>query len=207
MTGVFEKPSESTDKDKEPLNAYHKVKDVDVCYNTFVNCKNIDLGKVSSYKYPATNPYFAGQTVKGELKPECTIAYNVFYNPSLKSIINRIGSNDELVTYYGNLFTFKDSFTLKGFEKRNLDFENNNGIYRLKNSDNTVLGTDQENMSFNYVNNDITGNVRGTKKDTGAYQYANRNNVFSTVKPSECGINWYSTLKTEQDKITGKTSF
>jgi len=207
MTGVFEKPTESTDKDREPLNAYHKVKDVDVCYNTFVNCKNIDLGKVSSYKYPASNPYFAGQTVQGKLKPECTIAYNVIYNPSSKSIINRIGSNDEFITYYGNLFKFKDSFTLKGFEKRDLDFGNNKGIYRLKNTENTILSTDQGSMSFDYVNNDITGSARGKEKDTGAYQYVNRNNTFVTVKPTECGINWYPSLKAEQGKITGKTSF
>jgi len=208
MTGVFDNPTNGTDTDKEPLNAYHRVKNVDICYNTFVNCKNIDLGKVSNYKYPSTNPYYPGKNVQGTLKPECKIAYNVVYNPSSKSILNRIGTNDELITYHGNLYRFKDSFTLEGFEQRNLlDFEKNKGIYKLKSTDNTVLSTTKDNLSFDYVTNDITANVRSGKKDTGAFQYVNRNTSFSVVKPNECGINWYSSLQSERATITGKTSF
>lgn len=205
MTGVFEKPTDATDKDREPLNTYHKVKDVDICHNTFVNCKNIDLGKVSSYKYPSTNPYFAGQTVKGNLKPECTIAYNVFYNTSQKSIINRIENNDEFITYSGNLFRFRNSFSMNGFEERNLNFEKANGIYKLKNPDNVLTATSS--ISFDYVTNDITGNVRTENKDTGAYQYINRSSAFDIVKPTECGTGWYSPLGSEQSRINGKISF
>ncbi len=44
MTGIFEMPTAQTDTEKEPLNAYHRVKDVRIYSNTFVNCKYIDLG-------------------------------------------------------------------------------------------------------------------------------------------------------------------
>jgi len=206
MTGVFEKPANNTDKEKEPLNAYHKVKDVEICYNTFVNCRNIDLGKVSTYKYPPTNLYFPGKIVKGTLKPKCIIANNIFYNSSQETIINRIDSNDEFITCLNNLYRFETALSLKGLERRNLLFENSNGIYRLKNTDNTILCIDTPHTNFSYVDDDITGNTRNEKKDAGCYQFANRNLSF-VAKPSECGVNWYPLLKTEQNKITSKTQF
>ncbi|WP_163270241.1 polysaccharide lyase 6 family protein [Dysgonomonas sp. 511] len=212
MTAVFEKPTSATDKGREPLNAYHRVKDVDICYNTFVNCKNIDLGKVSSYTYPSDNPYFPGTKVTGTLKPECTVAYNVFYNPSSNSILNRIGSNDEFITYAGNLVKFKQALTLDGFEVKELDFQKNTsgagkGFYALKNTSNSILSATQNTISFSYVVNDITGSTRSGTKDSGAYQYANKGLSFTIAPPSKCGVSWYSALTSERTIIDSKTVF
>lgn len=210
MMGIFEKPTSSTDIEKEPLNAYHRVKDVEICHNTFINCKNIDLGTNTKYTYPSNNPYFPNQTVNGTLEPECKLSQNVFYNTSENSIINQININK--ITYSNNIYRFKKNISIDGFLQKSLNYsketsEYAKGIYKLANTDEDVLNISTGFIDYSYVIYDISGNVRNGIKSVGAQQFSNKELPFLTVKPSECGVNWYTAQDTDIEKITQKTDF
>lgn len=209
MMAVFETPTSSTNTDKEPLNAYHKVRDVEICHNTFVNCKNIDLGTLGKYTYSSSNPYYPNQTVQATLKPECKIAQNVFYNSSENSILNRL--NDSEIIYSGNICKFKKSISLNGFVNKALDFAKpssglGKGIYVLNNNDDSILSSPSP-SNFSYVVNDISGNTRTGEKSVGAQQYNNISLPFSIVKPSYCGVEWYQIQKNDAELIKSITDF
>lgn len=210
MMGIFEKPTSSTDFDKEPLNAYHKVKDVDISHNTFVNCENIDLGTNTKYTYPSTNTSYPNQTVSGTLKPECRLLQNVFYNTSENSIINQV--NADKITYSNNIYRFKKTVSITGFINRSLNYEKGTsdygkGIYKLSSSDETILNPSSGFIDLSYVISDISGKERDDIKSLGAQQYKNTSLPFSTVKPLECGVDWYPLQGTDIDKIKSKTDF
>ncbi|MFV0467708.1 MAG: chondroitinase-B domain-containing protein [Dysgonomonas sp.] len=213
MMGIFEKPTSSTDLDKEPLNAYHQVKDVEISYNTFVNCKNVDLGTETSYTYSSSNPYYPNQKVTGTLKPECTIARNVFYNVDNNTILNRVASNDANIIYSNNIYRFKKTFTLSGFTYRALDYSASTegagkGIVRLNNtSDNILDAPDTGGTDFSYVSADLSGNSRPETKNMGALEFEHRTNPFVTVRLSECGTDWYPQQQADKTVIKGKTDF
>lgn len=213
MMGIFEMPTASTDLEKEPLNAYHRVKDVEISYNTFVNCANIDLGTETSYTYASSNSYYPSQKISGTLKPECTIARNVFYNTAKSSILNRVGTNDANITYSNNLYKFKNTFTLAGFTSRALEYNLvseplGKGIYNLTSSNSSILDAPSSaETDFNYVTSDLSGNARAGNKNMGALQYVNKSAAFITVKLSECGVDWYPQQQTDKAAIRSKTNF
>ena len=62
--GVFERPTAETDVKKEPLTSYHRVENVDIAYNWFLDCP-LDLGSGYGTKYPK-NVRFAHNTYAGE---------------------------------------------------------------------------------------------------------------------------------------------
>lgn len=210
MMAIFETPTSSTNIDKEPLNAYHRVKNVQICHNTFVNCKNIDLGTDTKYTYSSTNPYYPNKTVKGTFIPEFLLAQNVFYNTSVNSILNEV--NVSKATYTDNIYRFKQNVSITGFVYKALDYskgisEYGKGIYKLNNSDESVLKPSAGPINFTYVANDISGKTRPSVKSAGAQQFENVALPFITVKPSDCGVDWYDLQKTDIDKITSKTDF
>ena len=211
MMGIFEKPTSSTDTDKEPLNAYHRVKDVDISYNTFVNCANIDLGTDCSYTYSSSNPFYPEQKVYGTLKPECIIARNVFYNPTSSNCINKISGNADLMIFSDNIYKFSKTISLSGFTSRNLDYkqytDQGKGIYYLANTQDIVLYAPNSATDFNYVTSDISGAARSGIKSMGAQQFDNKEKAFATVRPNNCGTAWYESQQTDLQSIRNKTDF
>lgn len=63
--GAFERPTPETDVKKEPLTSYHRVENVDIAYNQFVNC-SLELGSGYGDKVPRNIRFahnlYAGQT-------------------------------------------------------------------------------------------------------------------------------------------------
>lgn len=63
--GVYERPTSSTDTRKEPLTSYHRVENVDIARNTFLNCI-LDLGSGKGDKFPRNvrmyNNLYGGST-------------------------------------------------------------------------------------------------------------------------------------------------
>ncbi|WP_300697744.1 chondroitinase-B domain-containing protein [uncultured Bacteroides sp.] len=68
--GVYERPTAETDVKKEPLTSYHRVENVDIAYNTFLNCP-LELGSGYGDKMPR-NVRFAHNLLAGQ-KPELKI--------------------------------------------------------------------------------------------------------------------------------------
>jgi len=211
MMGVFEKPTSSTDYVKEPLNAYHRVKDVEICHNTFVDCKNIDLGTNVTYTYSSSSSYKPDETVTGTLSPECLISSNVVYYPSQSSVLNTVSGNVSGIQYSNNIYKLKNSVSLSGFVSRDLSYILNTtvpakGIYQLSNTDASILAP-YTTTNFSYVSLDISGGARSGTKSVGAQQFEYINKSFLTPKPSECGASWYDGWQTDIDYIKDKTDF
>lgn len=63
--GVYERPTAETDVKLEPLTSYHRVENVDIAYNTFLN-SSLELGSGRGEKMPRNVRFahnlFAGQT-------------------------------------------------------------------------------------------------------------------------------------------------
>ena len=63
--GVYERPTAETDVKQEPLTSYHRVENVDIAYNTFLN-SSLELGSGRGEKMPRNVRFahnlFAGQT-------------------------------------------------------------------------------------------------------------------------------------------------
>lgn len=213
MMGIFEKPTESTDLQKDPLNTYHRVKDVDICYNTFVNCRNIDLGTEVKYTYPSDNPYYPGKTIYGTLKPECNIDYNIVYNPTSNKVLNLIGTNASDIKYANNLYTLKTAPGLSGFYARNLIYNKTasgygKGFYIMTNTDNGILSPPgSTGTNYNYVTHDISGNIRNGVKSVGSQQQSYLGKAFSVVSPSKAGVDWYQSQLDKRETIKKKTDF
>lgn len=68
--GVYERPTAETDVKKEPLTSYHRVENVDIAYNTFLNCP-LELGSGYGDMMPR-NVRFAHNLLAGQ-KPELKI--------------------------------------------------------------------------------------------------------------------------------------
>jgi poly(beta-D-mannuronate) lyase len=136
MMGIFEVPASGTDTDKEPLNAYHHVTEATVNNNIFIHCKNIDLGTNVNYTYDSSNQYYPGKKVDGTLKPEASIASNIFYNPNDKSILNEVSGNVSDITYSDNAYWFKSTISKTGFIYQSMNYTKiasgaGKGIYTL----------------------------------------------------------------------------
>ena len=92
---MYKRQTPETDVKKEPLTSYHRVENVDIAYNTFLNC-SLELGSGRGDKLPR-NVRFANNVYSGEV-------------PQLK-IINA----DELLPgflFIDNLWEFANKSTL-----------------------------------------------------------------------------------------------
>ena len=87
--GVFEKPTADTDIKKEPLTSYHRVENVDIAYNHFINCRELEFGSGKGDKAPR-NLRFANNTIYNstpnvrvfqpeEVMPGITFLDNTYY--------------------------------------------------------------------------------------------------------------------------------
>lgn len=50
--GVFERPTPETDIRQEPLTSYHRVENVDIAYNDFIDCKTLEFASGRGEKEP-----------------------------------------------------------------------------------------------------------------------------------------------------------
>lgn len=105
--GVFERPAFDTDIKKEPLTSYHRVENVDIAYNTFLNCP-LELGSGYGDKFPK-NVRFAHNLYGGK-GPELKIVHAEELLPHF--------------TFMDNKWAFKDGTSLDSvpFERIRLGF-------------------------------------------------------------------------------------
>lgn len=94
--GVFERPTADTDIQKEPLTSYHRVENVDIAYNNFIDCKVLEFGSGKGEKAPR-NLRFANNTIYNpvpnvkilrpeEVIPGITFLDNTYYLENKGSI-------------------------------------------------------------------------------------------------------------------------
>lgn len=213
MTAIFESPDESINIDHEPLNAYHAVKDVEICHNTFINCQNIDLGTNTVYNYSKNNPIFPEKKIYGTIPPNCLIANNIIYSSSRNNVLNLINGNVDDVKFANNVYKLNKRLKLDGFEARKINYTkikrgDGKGIYVMINSDINLLGAfDVTEKDFDYVNFDISGALRSIPKSVGAQQTSTINHPFAVAKLSEVGVLWYKAIDLDKEKISRKTDF
>lgn len=205
MTAVFENPTSQTDIWKEPLNAYHRVKNVDIVHNTFVGCESIEIGTVGTYTYSDDNPYYPGKKVTGTLYPRnLKIADNIVYNPVSKTIWKDVSSasvNETSFEY--NVCKFSSNFTHSGFVNYNLNYELQEGVFLLGNSERMPSPT-----NYDYVLTDITGTLRPLiQKNAGAQEPETLSDPFDAAKPNDCGTSWYANQQTEMNDALSRTVF
>jgi poly(beta-D-mannuronate) lyase len=192
--GVYEKPTPETDLKKEPLVSYHRVVDVDIAYNTFINCALIEFGQGSGDKEPR-NVRFAN---------------NLVYSPDVNTNIKV--SNPAAfpgIKCSNNYVRFKDGtdFRMDGFTQLPFTFEKpatgaSKGIYRLRNEVKAELSG-----GFNYLSTDATGSPRTNNTTPGAVQFSSQGKRFNIVSFDDCGPGWYEPLKKDLEDITHKTTF
>lgn len=102
--GVFERPTAKTDIQQEPLTSYHRVENVDIAYNHFIDCKVLEFGSGRGDKVPRNLRF----------------AYNTIYNAESNVKIFRPEEVLPDITFQDNKYNFSDSSTLNitGFTKK-----------------------------------------------------------------------------------------
>ncbi|MDR0711262.1 MAG: polysaccharide lyase 6 family protein [Prevotellaceae bacterium] len=175
MTALYE-------NGEAPLNAYHRTKDADVVFNTFVQCASIELGTIATYN-----------GTKGTLPPQnIRIFNNIFYSmPNAPTTPS--GANDSGITFAGNIADNAAAWTYNGITKKDIGMNRANGLFRL-NPDATGYCIPPLNSAgaFSYVTTDATGSPRLNGNDVGAVNYENITKSYSATLADEWGVSWYS---------------
>ena len=192
--GVYEKPTPETDIAKEPLTSYHRVVDVDIAFNSFINCTLIEFGQGGGDKEPR-NVRFAN---------------NLIYNPGVNSNIKV--SNPAVfpgIKCYNNYVSFKagTDFNMDGFTLAPFSFEKSSsgvskGLYLLRDGIRMEVAS-----GFDYIRSDATGAPRSDSFTAGAIQFPGAGKRLNIVSLDDCGPGWYSPLKTDIEDIRQKTAF
>jgi poly(beta-D-mannuronate) lyase len=174
MTALYE-------NGESPLNAYHRTKDADVAFNTFVECASIELGTIASYN-----------GTSGTLPPQnVRIFNNIFYNMPRPATAS--GADISGITFGGNITDNAAAWEYSGVTKKNIGMSRVNGLFRL-NPDNADYCTPALNSAgdFGYITTDATGLARPNGNDVGAVNYENITKSYSAVSADSCGVSWYS---------------
>ena len=188
--GVYEKPTPETDIQKEPLTSYHRVVDVDIAFNSFINCTLIDFGQGNGDKEPR-NVRFANNLVyHSDVYTNIKISNPAVF-PGIKCFNN-----------YVSFITGTD-FKMEGFSLFPFSFEkqtsgNFKGLYRLNNNPQMELAD-----GFDYIGADATGAQRTDHSLAGAVQLSSMNRKFN-INLDDCGTKWYAPLKKDVDNIRQK---
>ncbi|GHU85714.1 lyase [Bacteroidia bacterium] len=167
-----------------PLNSYYQVADVEISFNTFVNCVSIEMATKSSY-----------ESATGNKNPIRTKFWNnIIYNKSLtKAYIDK--SNTSGIDFKGNYYNIKagNTFVKTGFESTDIEFVTNaKGIFYLKNYDkNYCVSNLYAEEGLNYVDKDISGKQRIGKQNAGSVNFNNIREQYKVPKVTECGVAWY----------------
>jgi poly(beta-D-mannuronate) lyase len=167
------------------INRYHQVNNVDIAFNTFVDCNNIGfcVGKDNERTAAPLNTKFFANLIINTLK-------------------------DSKVEFFDNVdgIEFSNNYVLSklkltkaaGFNQVQSTISQINGIPYLENTP-TV---DVKGVSF--ITNDITGKQRIGRYSVGAIQ--NGNQLLELIQTPEkiTGINWYKTESRELNSSKGK---
>ncbi|MDR0620073.1 MAG: polysaccharide lyase 6 family protein [Bacteroidales bacterium] len=174
--------------DSYPLNSYYQVKDVDMSFNTFVNCTSIEIATKASY---------SGENAP--LAPENTRFWNnLIYNTSLtKAYIDK--GNTGGVDFKGNVYKISssNSFSKDGFTEKDFDFTaNGNGVMYLKGP---AVGYCMPLLfaekGIDYVTDDISGKSRNNFQEVGAVNIENVREKYNIPAVNEVGVTWYNYIK------------
>ena len=190
--GVYEKPTPETDIKKEPLTSYHRVVDVDIAFNTFVNCTLIEFGQGNGDKEPR-NVRFANNLVyHSEVNTNIRVANPAVF-PEIKCFNNYVSFKT------GTDFKM-DGFTLLPFSFEKQSEGNFKGLYRLNNNSRMELAG-----GFYYIGFDAAGAPRTDYSLAGAVQLSSMNRKFN-IDLDGCGPKWYEPMIRDIEDIKQKTA-
>lgn len=104
--GVFERPTAETDIQQEPLTSYHRVENVDIAYNHFIDCKVLEFGSGKGDKAPRNLRF----------------AHNTLYHAESNVKIFRPEEVLPGITFQDNKYNFTDGSILDiaGFTKQEI---------------------------------------------------------------------------------------
>jgi poly(beta-D-mannuronate) lyase len=178
MTALYE-------NGEAPLNAYHRTKDADVAFNTFVECASIELGTIA--RYSGTNGTLFPQNVR--------IFNNVFYKMSAPAAV--AGADISGIAFEGNITDNAATWTYGGIAKKDVGMTvGTDGLFRLNpDADGYCIPALNSVGNFEYVTTDATGAPRLNGNDVGAVNYENITQSYRAASAGECGVSWYSYAK------------
>lgn len=155
-----------------PDNGYHQVKDVEICFNTWVDC---DLPWQLSY----------GKDANQTLLPVNTkIANNIVYCPKVSTLIKAYDNIDG-ITFENNIAQGSKGFESRtGFVSGTINVDNNEG-YPFAVSE--TKGT----SAFSYVSTDIDGRKRPSSTLIGCIDKNGSQPITAQATKSNCGALWY----------------
>jgi len=164
-------------QDSKP-NGYLQVKNAVVAFNTFVDNKYNILFGVMGSDNTANLPAF-----------NCTIANNLVV--SQKGMLLEERTVPQNVLYQGNIFD-GDELSIKSqtsnFEMKKVEMElGADSVWRPK-PNSIIVGT--ASGWFNFVTDDIDGQMRGKRKDVGADQISKEQIKNRPLKANDVGISW-----------------
>ena len=166
------------------LNRYHKAKDCLIVHNTFIDCENIEFGVGSDFE-------------RTDVPENITVANNIFANRNSDQVFRAL---DDIGGFHfsGNLADTKSGkFRKAGFISGDPLLKKNTAGLRQATA---PLLTRIVTQKFDFVKNDITGNLRPPTPAAGAQEprFADELQLWAT--PENTGVKWYSP-KTDAQKL------
>ena len=168
-----------------PINRYHQVRDVVIAYNTFVNCKSIELA--------------AGKDLERTARPEnVQIIGNVFYNPKADSLFH-VYDNISGITFRDNVAQLATKPYIIGMTAATMTLTKTpDGLTVPLPS--TLLPTG---FSVANVTTDITANPRKKGNLAGAVLAGSVPQMHRPLVEVEAGPSWFRPVLNDNPK-TGK---
>lgn len=151
-----------------PINRYHKVKNVDIAYNTFFDCGKVFHLCVGS------------DSERTDIPENVRISNNIAYSTDETEIVNKY-DNIKGFTFNNNLFIGKDK-VINEFGSSNINYS----LKRTREGFMTVM-TDVVSNEYDYVNIDINGKQRQTEKHIGAFETLNGTARRFIPNQTNCG--------------------
>ena len=156
------------------INRYHKVKDVEIAFNTFINCDNIKIGVGSDYE-------------RTDVPQNTIITNNVFYHSDDRSPFTALDDYSG-VEFRGNVFNSQSgSFRHNGFRAVEMTLLANANLKTLAFSEDKRAKQPQDKA----VGKDIFGRVRDGINSPGAIQFGADDHVGKIPEMNSTGVNWY----------------
>lgn len=152
-----------------PINRYHQVADVDIVFNTFVNCKlpwQLCVGSDAE---------------RTERPVNVKIANNIVYSPEEGDLIVAFDKTDGF-TFAGNVLQ-----STHGLEQGTGCLETEVKMRRGQNGIILPLVSAEAATSYDFVRTDIDGRERGAKKAIGAFELTGKNGDKVLAGKSNCG--------------------
>jgi len=161
-----------------PPNRYHQVKDVDICYNTWIDCKLpwqfcVGIRDVTD----VVNPI------------QTRIANNLISCGNEEQLIKEFADVSG-IEFDNNIVNgkIKGSYQKKGYIEKQLNFEANLHTVLIPVYNSVFEGKGE----FGFVTTDIEGKPRNSVKTVGALETNGRWATLEMASPANCGIRWYT---------------